>query len=430
MKIVLFGKPGTGKTTLFSRLTKRKVYPRPRKVERVTSDYQTDFFSRDDRDFSVTDTVGFLGASGVPADSEIIKTADVVLVICDVNDFDSRDVKIINEVRRTGVPLGIVVNKVESRVTEEKVPDFYRFGLPVFGISALHKKGIDEMLEKLSVPSDSSASENTEAEFTLPDDVGAECTLPDKRADVSCIVVGAPNVGKSTFLNAVLKRERFRTSPEPGTTNEVVAEVLDTDRGSVCFFDTAGIFRRFRKSELRIYNMRLLQDCLKKSDIVCFMIDAADSISSKDLRIAALIKKKPCIMVFNKMDAVAPREKGRLRSISGLFFPYLPEPPEIFISALKKTGVNKVVREIFEIKERNSARLQNIDRTVKAVFKKSRMTLFVLLARQVGFSPPEILIKYRRKKKLSDSDIRYLSRQIRKKFSLRGIPLGIRWQKI
>jgi len=422
MKIVLFGKPGTGKTTLFSRLTKRKIYPRPGKVERVTSDYQTNFFSRDDRDFSVTDTVGFLGASGVPADSEIVKTADVILVICDVNDFDSRDVRIITEVRRTGVPLGIVVNKVESRVTEEKIPDFYRFGLPVFGISALHKKGIDEMLEKLPEPSDSSTSGNAVAEFTLPDKL--------KKADVSCIVVGAPNVGKSTFLNAILKRERFRTSPEPGTTNEVVAEVLDTARGSVCFFDTAGIFRRFRKNELRIYNMRLLQDCMRRSDVVCFMIDAAGSISSKDLRIAALIKKKPCIMVFNKMDAVATREKGRLRSIPGLFFPYLPEPPEIFISALKKTGVNKVVREIFEIKKRNSARLQNIDRTVKAVFKKSRIILFVLLTRQVGFSPPEILIKYRRKKKLADSDKRYLSRLIRKKFPLRGIPLGIRWKKI
>ena len=243
-------------------------------------------------------------------------------------------------------------------------------------------------------------------------------------------IVGRPNVGKSTFLNAVLNRRRFKTSSTPGTTNEVVCEFLDTPRGTIRFFDTAGIFRRFKKNELRIYNMCLLKDCLRKSDVVCFMVDASVRISSNDLRIAALIKEKPCILIFNKIDAVAAQEKSRLRRAAAGIFPYLPEPQEVFISALKGQGVGRVIGEIFEIKRRNSAELRNIDRLVKDIFKKSRVNLFVLLARQVGFSPPRILIKYRKRTKLSDSDKRYLSREIGKKFVLKGVPLKIKWRKI
>ncbi|MFH1352664.1 MAG: GTPase [bacterium] len=409
MKIVLLGKPGTGKTTLFSRLTKRKIYPRPGNVERLTSDYQTDFFQWDGRVFYITDTVGFPWQAGVSLGG-IIKEADIILIVCAVNDFDNRDVEVIKKVRKMGVPAVIAVNKVESREEAEKVSDFYRFGLPVFGISALHKKGIDEMLEELPVPAKTSvkAGEN----------------------EVSCIVVGAPNVGKSTFLNAALHSRRFKTSPIPGTTNEVVTEVLNTPLGPVRFFDTAGIFRRFRKNELRIYNMHLLTDCLRKSDVVCFMVDAAAPVSSDDLRIAALIKEKPCILVFNKIDAVPAREKSCLRRVAAGIFPYLPDPPEFFISALEGRGVGGVLAEIFEIRKRNSTELRNIDRLVKNVFKKSGVNLFILLARQVGFSPPRILIKYRKRTKLSDSDKRYLSREIRKKFVLKGIPLNIKWRKI
>jgi len=411
MNIVLAGKPGVGKTTLFSRLVKRKIYKRPKCIKSLTSDNQKGTFEWDGKLFSIEDTMGLDSASMIRLNSEIFAAAEIIFVMCDAADYDSNDTEIIKEVRRFGKPIFLVANKVESEKDFEESAELYGQGLPVFPISALHKFGIDELLDE-ALKIKSASKTETKEKF-------------------SCIAVGAPNVGKSTFLNALLKKERFKTSPLPGTTNEIIEEFLETPNGAIRIIDTAGIFRRTQKANLRLYNLNLLKDALAKADTVCFIVDASAAVGQKDLRIASLIKDKPCLFLFNKRDRIPLSERRRLaRSIPSIF-PHLPEPPVFFISALLRRGMNKIPGELFKLHERCSIKLKNIDKVIKKEVAASQLPLFVLLTRQVGYSPPKIVIKFRPKRGvLPPSSKRRIASLIRNNYDLAGVPLIIRWKKL
>ncbi|MBU2527966.1 GTP-binding protein [bacterium] len=412
MKIIFIGKPGVGKTTLFSRLTKRQTYSRPKDEESITSDYQTGVFERDGVTFFPVDTVGLVDGRAVREGSSSLKDADLVFVICDPLDFNATDDEIINEARKFSRKLWIVANKSESEEAEEAAEELYRYGLPVYCISALHKKGVDDLLDE------------AEAQEVPAVD------KPDKES-VSCLVVGAPNAGKSTFLNAILGESRFKTSPIPGTTNEIVAETYSSEFGLIKFYDSAGIFRRYRREELRVYNMSLFKDALRETDTVCFIIDASKQLTQKELRIAALIKHKPCLLLFNKSD-ITPLSKRRMfMNHASETFSFLPAPGVFMVSAAKKKGIKKAVREIVLLKERAAINFQGLDRRIKKIVEESRLHLFILSAKQVSFSPPAILIKYRSKRKpLTSADERYLERMIRENYELSGVPVKIKWQKL
>jgi len=412
MKIIFIGKPGAGKTTLFSRLTKRKTYSRPKDEASITSDYQTGVFERDGTTFFPVDTVGIVDARAVREGSALLKAADLVFVICDPMDFNAVDDEIIKEARKFSRKLWIVANKTESEEAEEAAEELYRYGIPVYSISALHKQGVDDLLdaarEQLSLPA-----------------------APHEDETVSCLVVGAPNAGKSTFLNAVLGESRFKTSPVPGTTNEIVGELFKTGGRVIKFYDSAGIFRRYRREELRVYNMSLFKDALRESDTVCFIIDASKQLTQKELRIAAMIKHKPCLLLFNKSD-ITPLSKRRMfMNHTRDTFAFLPAPEVFMLSAAKRKGINKAVREIFLLKDRAAINFQGLDRRVKKIVEESRLHLFILSAKQVSFSPPAILIKYRSKRKeLTSADKRYLERMLRENYEIKGVPVKIKWRKL
>ncbi len=412
MRIIFIGKPGVGKTTLFSRLTKRQVYSRPKDTVSLTSDNQTGVFERDGVTYFIEDTVGLIDGKAVRTGAALLRSADVVFFLCDPRDFDTTDEEIINEARKFSRKLWVVANKTESEAAEEVAEELYRYGLPVFPISALHKKGIDDLfdeVEKLAVK---------------------EEALPDNE-NVSCLVVGAPNAGKSTFLNAVLGKRRFRTSSVPGTTNEIVGESCKTADGVIKFYDSAGIFRRYKREELRVYNMSLFKDALRAVDVVCFIIDASTQLMQKELRIAAMIKQKPCFLLFNKSDITPLAKRRMLMRHARKTFSYLPVPEIFMISAAKRKGIKKAVQEIFLLKKRAGVEFKGLDRRIKKIVEESRLHLFILMAKQVAFSPPVIFIKYRSKRKpLTLADKRYLERMLRENYEIEGVPVKIKWQKL
>ncbi len=412
MRIIFIGKPGVGKTTFFSRLTKRKVYSRPADTVSLTSDNQTGVFKRDGITYFIEDTVGLIDGKAVRVGSALLKSADVVFCMCDPTDFNAVDEEIITEARKFSPLLWIVANKAESDKAEEAAEELYRYGLPVFSISALHKKGIDDLID---------AAE----ELAVKEDA------PEDKEDVSCLVVGAPNAGKSTLLNAVLGIRRFKTSSVPGTTNEIVGEICKTDDGVIKFYDSAGIFRRYKREELRLYNMSLFKDALRAADTVCFIIDASTQLMQKELRIAAMIKHKPCFLLFNKSD-ITPLSKRRMlmRHVRETFA-FLPVPKVFMISATKRKGVGKAVKEIFLLKKRSAIEFKGLDRRIKKLVEDSRLHLFILMAKQIAFSPPVIFIKYRSKRKpLTSADKRYLERMLRENYEIEGVPVKIKWQKL
>ena len=412
MRIIFIGKPGVGKTTFFSRLTKRKVYSRPADTVSLTSDNQTGVFERDGVTYFIEDTVGLIDGKAVRDGAGLLKSADVVFFMCDPFDFNGVDEGIIMEARKFSDLLWVVANKAESEKAEEAAEELYRYGLPVFSISALHKKGIDEL-------------------FDAAEELAVKETAPAEDENVSCLVVGAPNAGKSTFLNAVLGTRRFKTSPVPGTTNEIVGETCKTADGVIKFYDSAGIFRRYKREELRLYNMSLFKDALRAVDVVCFIIDASTQLMQKELRIAAMIKHKPCFLLFNKSDITPLSKRRMLMRHARKTFAFLPVPKIFMISAAKRKGVAKAVQEIFLLKKRSAVEFKGLDRRIKKLVEESRLHLFILMAKQISFAPPVIFIKYRSKRKpLTSADKRYLERMLRENYEIEGVPVKIKWQKL
>ncbi|MCD6412686.1 MAG: GTP-binding protein [Elusimicrobia bacterium] len=410
MNVVLVGKPGVGKTTLFARLTGRKIYPRPSGVDRVTSDHQTSFFRWKGKRISVTDTPGQRLGRDIWEMSGILAHADVVVAVCDVNDFDSSDVEIISAVRKFGKPVIVAVNKVEGMKKRRHIADFYATGAEIFEISVLMNRGLNEFLDRIASFGDGKTASSS------------------PKCDISVAVVGAPNVGKSTLLNALLGKKRFRTSPSAGTTNEVVGEILKTERGVMQIFDTAGIFRRIKKEEIRVYNFRMIKNFIRIVDVVCFVCDASD-ISQKDFRLASNIVGKNCVLVFNKTDILSKEEIFELKKRAAGIFPFLPDPPVFFISALKKKRVKEVVSGIFSVFEKSKAELKGLRKILKnppPVFSAVKFREI----RQTGFSPPVILLKYKSGKPMVPSKKRFMEKLIRKNFALRGVALKIIWKKI
>jgi len=410
MRVVFIGKAGVGKTTIFSRFTGRKIHPRPSNVKRVTSDWQTLPVKEDEKVFYTTDTVGVEDAEELEEFYEIIKTADLVGIVIDVSDFTDADVKLLGKARKKGLNFFIIANKIDE--AKEPPFDFYKFSPHVFFISALHKLGFKKLKDFL---------------FSM-----AQKALPESKP-VRVVVCGSPNAGKSTFLNAIFGKKRFRVSEIPGTTNEIVEEFLKTQKGVISFLDTAGFFRRFKRDDLKLYNFRFLRDALQKSDIAIFVVDASTPLKISDFKIANFIKNKPTILVFNKIDILDKREMQNLRKNASHLFGDLPDPEIFFVSALKNRGIKKVIDEIFKLKERKEMPLENLNRFVRRTIQETGLPLFLLNVKQIfdrDAGGPSILIRYRRKKGIFNfQKKKAFVRTLRQKYFLKGVPIKIKWQE-
>jgi GTP-binding protein len=502
--VAIVGRPNVGKSTLFNRLTRSRrsiVGDEPG----ITRDRIYGEYDWSGRQFRIVDTGGI-----VPDDPELIPTeiyaqakvalkeADVLVLVVDARtELASPDYDLVKMLIRGGKPLFLVVNKVESESMAAAAENFRQLGIRnVFAVSSEHGLGIGDLLDAISAaipapPEAALAPEETEQEETqqeedflaeedeiyedgpaLPDPALSDPELSASEFDAglesddahplhrthgefeqhetSVAIIGRPNVGKSTLLNALTGTSRAIVSPIAGTTRDAVDEVVEFEGSQLRFVDTAGI-RRKGKTHLMAEKMSVVmaRRHLEAADVALLVIDAKDGVTAADATIGGYAHEsgRSVIILVNKWDAVTTgRTDGKPPADREIFeqqlrrvLKYLHYAPVIFLSALEATGpgakkllrvLNEVVAVAAERRKRVSTGQMNrfldkIDFQRAPVPMAKRIRIFYMT--QAAVAPPTFILFTDRDIKLHFSFERFLENQIRESFGFKGTPI---WFKV
>ncbi len=424
--VAIVGRPNVGKSTLFNRLTaSRKALTHD--LPGVTRDRVAGEAARPAGGFVVVvDTGGFEPESEelFPAlvrrqALKAISQANVVLLVVDGSAGPlPQDVEVAGVVRRLGVPVVLVVNKVDRRDAWLGAGEFTALGFPTVAVSAEHGLGLDDLW--------------TELERHLPPP-SPEVEPP--RPELAVAVVGRPNVGKSSLLNCILKEERFVVSEVPGTTRDAVDTLLDAGGRVVRLVDTAGIRRRGRTDRgPEVLSVVMAKRAMERADVCLLVLDAGEGVTAQDAHIAGLTLDhgRAAVVVINKSDLLPVGEPARrqlaARVIDALHF--LKGTPVLFASALTGAGVARILPRVLEVGEAYRSRIGTgeLNRVLRAAWEahpppQGRKPARLYFATQVSTAPPTIVVMTSTERPLHFSYLRRLENALRKSFPLAGVPI-------
>ncbi|MCI9075310.1 MAG: ribosome biogenesis GTPase Der [Dorea sp.] len=423
----IVGRPNVGKSTLFNALAGEMISI-VKDTPGVTRDRIYADVSWLDRKFTLIDTGGIepeskdIILSQMREQAQIaIDTADVIVFITDVRQgLVDADSKVADMLRRSGKPVVLVVNKVDS--FEKYMPDVYEFynlgiGEPV-PVSAASRLGIGDMLDEVISHFPQRSEDEDE----------------DERPRVA--IVGKPNVGKSSIINKLLGEQRVIVSDVAGTTRDAVDTEIIHDGKEYVFIDTAGLRRKSRiKEELERYSIIRTVTAVERADVVLVVIDAVEGVTEQDAKIAGIAHErgKGIIIVVNKWDAIEKNDKtmreyeSRVRQILS----YMPYAEIMYVSAETGQRLSKLFDKIDMVIENQTLRiatgvLNEIMMEAAALQqppsdKGKRLKLFYIT--QVSVKPPTFVIFVNDKELMHFSYIRYLENRIREAFGFRGTSL-------
>lgn len=351
--VAIVGRPNVGKSTLFNRLTQSRQAIVNEEAG-TTRDRQYGRVLWLDKEFSIVDTGGWVVGSEDVFEEEINKQvevamqeADVILFVVDVeNGTTDLDDEVASKLRRTKKPVLLVANKADNFDQHYAAAEFYSFGLgdPIC-ISAINGSGTGDLLDEMvkALPEDTEAEE----EFDCP----------------RIAIVGRPNAGKSSLVNAFIGEERNIVTDRAGTTRDSIYTHYDKFGMNFYLVDTAGIRKRGKVNEdLEYYSVIRSIRAIENSDVCILMLDATRGIESQDLNIFSLIQKnsKGLVVCVNKWDLVEDKSQKVIKTfedaIRSRLAPFT-DFPIIFISALTKQRIFKVLETVQEVYQRRSTRI-------------------------------------------------------------------------
>jgi GTP-binding protein len=474
--VAIVGRPNVGKSTLFNRLTgsRRSIVGDEPGItrDRIYGEYEWM-----GRQFRLVDTGGI-----VPDDPELIPTeiyaqakvaleeADALVLVVDARtELASPDYDLVKLLIRGGKPVFLAVNKVESEAMAAEAENFRRLGIRnVFPISSEHGLGIGDLLEGIAeaLPetgirdqgsgSREQRSARNETAEGLEDDGSTDGQSlmrshgEFEQHETSVAIIGRPNVGKSTLLNALTGTTRAIVSPIAGTTRDAVDEVVEFEGNQLRFVDTAGI-RRKGKTHLMAEKLSVVmaRRHLEAADVALLVIDATEGVTAADATIGGYAHEsgRSVIILVNKWDAVTTgRTDGKPQADREIFerqirsaLKYLHYAPVIFLSALEATQqggkkllrvLNEVVAVAAERRKRVSTGQMNrfldkIDFQRAPVPMAKRIRIFYMT--QAAVAPPTFILFTDRDIQLHFSFERFLENQIREAFGFKGTPI---WFKV
>jgi len=432
--VALVGRPNVGKSTLFNRLVGR----RSAIVESfpgVTRDRHIGHSKYKGYSFIVIDTGGFEPDADTSLLQQMrlqaqmaVEEADLTVLVVDAREgWIPADLDIFQSLSRSGKPILVAANKTDVPHLDHQSVDFYRFGIEqVFPISAEHDRGIGELLEVASQL------------VTLQE----EKPKQEDEQLIKVAVVGKPNAGKSSLVNALLGEQRMIVDSIPGTTRDPV--------DSLCFFqdkrfllvDTAGIRRKGRVSQkVETYSVVAALKAIERADVALLVMDSTELVSEQVMRIAGYVmdRARALVIVLSKWDLVDTRQLN-IKKAEQLVFDklnFIDFAPLVPVSAMKGDRVDRLFGLILKVHGQYTRRIKTSD--LNSVMQliverhpppaKSGRPTKIYYSNQISVAPPSFVFMTNHPEKTNFSYERYVTNQLRHYFGFEGTPLQLIWRK-
>jgi GTPase len=446
--IAIVGRPNVGKSTLFNKLTAKRT-ALVSDMPGLTRDRREGEAEIAGHKVTLVDTAGLEEAAPgsiaarMRAQSEAAVTrADLVLFVLDARDgVVPADAAFARAVRRSGRPVILVANKCEGRAGAEGFYDAYHLGLgePI-AISAEHGEGLGDLLAAVLAALGLKPLRKRKDEH----DGEPEASLEPSAADrpIRLAIVGRPNSGKSTLVNALVGEERMITGPEPGLTRDAVATDFRWGNRPVRLFDTAGLRRKARVTE--VAEKLAASDAVRAirfAEVVVLLIDAEHPFEHQDLTIGDLVAEegRALVVAVNKWDLVSDKQR-KLKELRETLQERLAQVPGVSlvaISALANLGLERLMSEVFRSYEIWNRRVPTphlnrwlaevVERHAPPASKGRRVKIRFMT--QASARPPTFVAFCARPEALPQAYLRYLTNSLRETFDLPGVPIRIKLRK-
>lgn len=436
--VAIVGRPNVGKSALLNRL----ISSRDAIVEEtpgVTRDRIYRDCTWNGRNFTLVDTGGIL-----IQDTDNLKTqirlqvevalaeAELILFVVDVREgVNPMDQDVVDLLRRTGKKVLVVANKADNLDFTRDAAEFYSFGLgEPLAVSSVHGLGSGDLLDSIIMNLPEAG----------PDEVETE--------PINVCIVGRPNVGKSSLLNAISGEERSIVTNEPGTTRDAIDLRFNWGDRDFVIMDTAGLRRRGKiEDQIEYYSTTRARQAIDRSSVGLLILDATEPAVMQDKRIAGILDDagKGLIIVINKWDLIEPGFRGNQNSELMTKFledirrelDFMSYAPVIFISALTKAGIKKILPKVVKVHFECTRRVETP--VVNKIFQNAFFSkpppsykgesLKLLYAFQAKSSPPVFIMKVNNPKLVHFSYKRYLENQFRKALGFNGTPIRLVFKK-
>jgi GTPase len=424
--VVIVGRPNVGKSTLFNAIigNRRSIVGNE---PGITRDRIYGEATHRGKPFILIDTGGIIPDDDALIPSQILRQARVALdaashilfVIDGRTEITAPDRDLAKLLRPLNKPMTLVVNKIDSPLRENLIHEFYSLGLgDPFAVSAEHKLGLTDLLEHVAGPFPRAPEEEEENE--------------EKKRLVKVAIIGRPNVGKSTLLNALVGAERSIVSPVPGTTRDAVDETIEDAGVTYRFVDTAGIRRKGKTTEMtEKLSVVMARRQIRMANVVLLIIDATAGVVNSDATIAGYAHEegRAVILVVNKWDAMGDAGKRTFTESIRDQLKFIEFAPVIFTSAKNGEGMRRIFSTIRRVFEGASTRVTTgeLNRFVEGLKFESDIRIYYLT--QASIRPPTFVVFTDKADKLHFSLERFLMNRLREKFGFEGSPIVIKTKR-
>lgn len=453
MRIAIIGRPNVGKSTLFNRLVGKKIAIVD-DIAGVTRDWRAMPARFADLKFEIIDTAGLLGFENdvlfkqiEEQTAEVLKTADLILFVVDGREgLVANDENLVRKLRKKlQTPMVLIANKCENQKTVDSLGDFYRLGIgdPV-AIAAEHGIGLGDLYDvlkerSLALGEDQDALQNDGDDENTPFDPDA---APDDLSSrpLNLAIIGRPNAGKSTLINALLGQNRLLTGDMPGVTRDAIHLDWTYKGRQIQLVDTAGMRRKSRiNKRLERLSVSDSLKAIRYAEVTILVLDAQTPLEKQDLTIAEHVIKegRSLIIAVNKSDLIKGDFLSELRKRLLYVLPQVKGIPCLSISAKNGKNLDKLMEMVFFQEQLWNTRIgtsilnqwlaETISHHPPPLAGGTRIRLKYMT--QIKTRPPTFVLFISKPAQLLDSYLRYLLNKLRDDFQLPGVPIRFQVRK-
>lgn len=424
--VALVGRPNVGKSTLFNKIVGKKISI-IEDLPGVTRDriYQEATYNQ--KSFYLIDTGG-IDASKMNFNQEIkmqaeiaIKESDIVVFIVDGKEgLTANDLLVRDILRKSDKKIIVAINKIDVKEAQNNLYDFYELGFDTYiPISSIHNTGFVELMDTITMDfKETEEQEDTRVKFSI---------------------IGRPNVGKSSLMNALLKEDRVVVSNIAGTTRDSIDSTLKYNNEEFVVIDTAGMRKKGKVFEsVEKYSLFRSLKAIDRSDICIIVINAEEGIKEHDKHITgyAIERGKGIIFAVNKWDTVTDTTIQDFEKLMRTEFQFAPYAPIVFLSALTKKRIHTLMPEIVKVKENIKKEIKTsllneviqdaYQLNIPPSYKGKRLKIY--FTSQTGIKPPKFTFRVNNKGLVHFSYERYLENKIRENFDFTGTPIILQFK--